>query len=83
MPCFSHAVVPALLRSLAPGGLILFETFTAGQLATGHPRNPAFVLAPGELLRLTAGVEVLHYREGPVQRDGRLVHLASLAARAP
>jgi hypothetical protein len=26
---------------------------------------------------------VLAHREGAVERDGRLVHLASLAARAP
>ena len=78
-----RALVPALLRALAPRGLLLFETFAAAQLATGHPRNPAFVLEPGELLRLTPGLEVLRYREGPVERDGGLVHLASLAARAP
>jgi tellurite methyltransferase len=78
-----RTLVPGLVRALVPGGLLLFETFTAEQLATGHPRNPAFVLAPGELLRLAAGLHVIEYREGPVARDGGTVHLASLAARAP
>ena len=78
-----RALVPALARALRPGGLLLFETFTVEQLATGHPRNPAFVLAPGELLRLAAGLDVIAYSEGPTERDGRTVHLASLAARAP
>jgi len=78
-----RALVPRLVGALAPGGLLLFETFTVEQLAAGHPRNPAFVLQPGELLRLAAGLEVLAYREGPVEREGRRRHLASLAARAP
>jgi tellurite methyltransferase len=77
-----RALVPALVRALRPGGLLFFETFTVAQLATGHPRNPAFVLEPGELLRLARGLDVLAYREGPVERDGNVVHLASLAARA-
>jgi SAM-dependent methyltransferase len=77
-----RALVPRLVRALAPGGLLLFETFTAAQLATGHPRNAAFVLAPGELLRLAAGLRVVAYREGAAERDGRTVHLVSLAARA-
>jgi SAM-dependent methyltransferase len=78
-----RALVPALVRALLPGGLFVFETFTSAQLATGHPRNPAFVLQPGEILRLAAGLQVLAHREGPVEREGRIVHLASLAARAP
>jgi SAM-dependent methyltransferase len=78
-----RVLVPALLTALQPGGLLVFETFVVEQLATGHPRNPAFVLAPNELLRLASGLRVLAYREGPVDRDGREVHLASLVARAP
>ena len=78
-----RALVPALVHALRPGGLLLFETFTIAQLATGHPRNPAFALAPGELPRLVLGLELLSYREGPVERDGQIVHLASLAARRP
>ena len=77
-----RALVPPLVRALRPGGLLLFETFTVAQLATGHPRNPAFALEPGELPRLARGLEVLAYREGAVERDGNVIHLASLAARA-
>jgi SAM-dependent methyltransferase len=78
-----RVLVPALVRALAPGGVLVFETFTRAQLATGHPRNPAFVLEPGELPRLVAPLRTLAYQEGPVERDGRTVHLASIAARAP
>jgi SAM-dependent methyltransferase len=78
-----RALADGLARALRPGGLLLFETFTRDQLLTGYPRNPCFVLAPGELPRLFGGLRVLAHREGPVERDGRLVHLASFAARAP
>jgi SAM-dependent methyltransferase len=78
-----RALFPRLVDALVPGGLLLFETFTVAQLASGHPRNPAFALQPGELLRLAAGMRILAHREGPVARDGRTVHLASLAAAAP
>jgi SAM-dependent methyltransferase len=75
--------VPSLVRALRPGGLFLAETFTREQLRTGHPRNPAYVLDPGELPRLAPGLAVLEHREGPFERDGGIVHLASFAARAP
>jgi hypothetical protein len=78
-----RALFPALLAALAPGGLLVFETFAAEQLRTGHPRNPDFVLRRGELLEATRGLEVLVHREGAVERDGRVVHLESLVARAP
>jgi SAM-dependent methyltransferase len=77
-----RGLIPQLIDALMPDGLLLFETFVIEQLATGHPRNPAFVLGPNELLDLVPGVRVLDYREGPVTRDGTIVHLASLAARA-
>ena len=33
-----------------PGGVLLYETFAAGNETVGKPSNPAFLLAPGELL---------------------------------
>jgi len=70
---------PALVRALAQGGLLLYETFTVDQVAFGHPKNPAFLLQHGELPRLVAPLEVVRGREG--EFDGRRV--ASVAARAP
>ncbi|HXU12651.1 MAG TPA: methyltransferase domain-containing protein [Candidatus Binatia bacterium] len=69
---------PALMRALAPGGLLLYETFTVDQAAFGHPKNPAFLLQHGELPRLVAPLEVVRQREG--EFDGRRV--ASVAARS-
>jgi rhodanese-related sulfurtransferase len=68
---------PAIVRSIAPGGLLFYETFLAGQAERGHPRNPAFLLEPGELALRVAPLTVLRGREGDV--DGKFV--ASIVAR--
>lgn len=41
---------PHLIDSLAPGGALLMETFGVGNEKLGRPRNPDFLLQPGELL---------------------------------
>jgi SAM-dependent methyltransferase len=40
----------AWAAALAPGGVLLVDTFGSGNEAFGRPRSPAFLLAPGELL---------------------------------
>jgi rhodanese-related sulfurtransferase len=68
---------PALARALRPGGVLLYETFTTAQAERGHPRNPEYLLQPGELARLVAPLQVIRSREG--DHEGRCV--ASVAAR--
>jgi hypothetical protein len=41
---------PQILAALAPGGLLLYETFAAGNEQFGRPRNPDHLLKRGELL---------------------------------
>ena len=50
-----------LRASIRPGGFVLYETFTQGQLAyeTG-PRSPNHLLRPGELRREFTGWELFH-----------------------
>ena len=43
---------PALLGAVAPGGLLIYETFAQAHAAIGRPRRPEFLLRPGELLAL-------------------------------
>jgi len=76
-------LAPAIAAALAPGGLLLYETFTIDQRSMAQgPRNPAFLLEPGELPRLCPALEVLGYseaiREGPEPEA-----VASLCARRP
>ncbi|WP_144112613.1 class I SAM-dependent methyltransferase [Paraburkholderia sp. BCC1886] len=56
---------PRLLRSLAPGGVLIYETFAQGNESVGKPSNPAFLLAPGELLDVVRGhLRVVAYQDG-------------------
>lgn len=58
--------VPRIVRTaLRPGGWLVYETFSAAQLdrSDNHIRNPAFTLAPGELVGLFPYFDVIAYRE--------------------
>lgn len=41
---------PRLLESVVTGGVLIYETFAAGNERYGRPSNPDFLLQPGELL---------------------------------
>ncbi len=70
---------PAFHRALRPGGILLYETFTTAHVKRGRPRNPAFLLEPGELPRLVAPLTVARADEG--DRDGQMV--SAVVARKP
>ena len=55
---------PSLIEALAPGGVVLYETFTEAQRAHGRgPTSPDHLLAPGELPSWFQGLETLFYEE--------------------
>lgn len=60
-----RALCPAIARALRPGGLLFYQTFTAG-LA-----NPDYLLGPNELLDLFPSLSVLRYHEPEPGPDGR------------
>ena len=74
-------LAPAISAALAPGGLLLYETFTVAQRALGSgPRRAEFLLEPGELPALFPDLEPLEHWEG--RSDGPAPEcLARLAAR--
>lgn len=43
-------ILPDIVRAVASGGVLLYETFARGQERFGRPENPDFLLRPGELL---------------------------------
>ncbi len=56
-----------LLDALLPGGVLIYETFAAGNERFGHPRNPDFLLRPGELEDVVRGrLRVVAYEHGEV-----------------
>ncbi|HEX7326673.1 MAG TPA: methyltransferase domain-containing protein [Rhodanobacteraceae bacterium] len=48
-------LLPHLVDAVANGGVLIYETFAAGNERYGRPNNPAFLLRPGELLEAVRG----------------------------
>ncbi|WP_282604187.1 bifunctional 2-polyprenyl-6-hydroxyphenol methylase/3-demethylubiquinol 3-O-methyltransferase UbiG [Pelagibius sp. Alg239-R121] len=62
-------IIADIVRAVAPGGILLYETFAQGNERFGRPSNPDFLLAPGELLDAAAGqLRVLAYEDLVVER---------------
>jgi hypothetical protein len=66
-------LIPTLLSSVAPGGVLLYETFASGNETVGHPARADFLLRPGELLSACASLQVVAYENGFVQNPPRFV----------
>lgn len=57
-----------LLQALDPGGVLIYETFAAGNERFGKPRNPDHLLQPGELLEIVRGrLRVIAYEDVTVE----------------
>ena len=55
---------PDVLTALAPEGLLIYETFAAGNEAFGRPRNPDHLLQRGELLSgILDGLTIIAYED--------------------
>jgi len=55
---------PQILAALAPGGLLLYETFAAGNEQFGRPLNPDHLLNRGELLSgILTGLTIIAYED--------------------
>jgi SAM-dependent methyltransferase len=57
-------LLPRIAQALAPGGVLLYETFMRGNERYGRPSNPAFLLEPGELWRAFGGLHVIAFEQG-------------------
>lgn len=55
---------PTLLDSLAPGGLLIYETFAVGNETVGKPSRPDFLLRSGELLQVCHSLRIVAYEDG-------------------
>lgn len=68
-----------LEAALRPGGILLYETYTKQYLKYRPDSEPTHLLAPGELQRHFAAMEILHYAE--VDKPASSEHCAQLIAR--
>ncbi|MCX5590020.1 class I SAM-dependent methyltransferase [Alcaligenes endophyticus] len=64
---------PVILDSLEPGGMLIYETFAQGNEMFGRPRNPEFLLQPGELLERCQGMHIIAYEHGLLPGPERVV----------
>jgi SAM-dependent methyltransferase len=74
---------PALLDALAPGGVLLYETFMEGNERFGRPSNPAFLLKDGELLDLARGRLSVTAYEARMISEPKMAMVQRIAARRP
>jgi SAM-dependent methyltransferase len=76
-------ILPRIIELVAPDGLLLYETFALGNEAFGRPRNPDFLLGPGELFEAVRGkLDVLAY-EQCVMGAPKPAVIQHIAARRP
>lgn len=69
---FLHrAILPWIAAAVAPGGMLVYETYARGQERFGRPRHPRFLFQPGEIATAFPGLRTLvheepHPEEGPI-----------------
>ncbi len=74
-------LLPLIVQSLAPEGLLLYETFAAGNETVGKPSRAVFLLQAGELLQACQSLNVIAYENGFLSSPERFVQ--RIAAAAP
>jgi SAM-dependent methyltransferase len=75
-------LLATVIGSVADGGVLIYETFAAGNETVGRPSRPDFLLQPGELLRACADLQVVAYENGFLEDPERFVQRI-VAVRKP
>jgi SAM-dependent methyltransferase len=75
--------LPDVLALLAPGGVLIYETFMLGNERYGKPSSPDFLLRPGELRALVsaAGLREIAFCEGYADTPKPCLRQAIVAIR--
>lgn len=66
-------LMDTLLASLAPGGVLIYETFASGNETVGRPARPDFLLKNGELLNICSNLHIVAYEHGFLDQPDRFV----------
>ena len=66
-------LLPTIVQSLSPGGVLIYETFADGQQSVGRPSRPDFLLQRGELLRATETLRLVAFEDGFIDMPARYV----------
>jgi len=76
-------LLPAIVGSVAPGGVLIYETFAAGNETVGKPSRPDFLLRPGELLAACPGLHVVAFEDGFLDSPARFVQRIAAVRATP
>lgn len=78
-----RALLPTLVDTLAPGGVLICETFAIGNERYGKPSNPDFLLRPGELLEAARGLRTIAFEDGFLSAPDRCVQRIVAVRESP
>ncbi len=79
-----RALMPTLIGSLAPGGVLIYETFAQGNETVGKPSRPDFLLRPGELLEVCRGLRIVAFEDGYQDAPQRFIQrIAAVRQEVP
>ena len=76
-------LLPAIVASVDTGGVLLYETFARGNESVGRPSRPEFLLKPGELLGVAAGLRIVAYEDGFLDTPSRFMQRVAAVREAP
>lgn len=76
-------LLPTIVASVAPGGVLVYETFAQGNETVGRPARPEFLLAPGELLHVCKELRVVGYEDGFIDEPARFVQRITAVRELP
>tara|TARA_B100000029_G_scaffold512746_1_gene610286 strand:- start:427 stop:978 length:552 start_codon:yes stop_codon:yes gene_type:complete len=72
-----------IVSAVAPGGVLIYETFAIGNEQYGRPKNPDFLLNDGELMEVVSGkLSIGAYEHGFVEKPKPAVVQRIFATRA-
>jgi len=77
---------PDLAAALAPVGVLIYETFMAGNERFGRPTNPDFLLKPNELFDTFAhALRVVAFEQGEVEapKPAMMQRIAAIKGASP
>ena len=75
-------LLPRLIASVAPGGVLIYETFAQGNETVGKPSRPDFLLQEGELLAATTALQTIAFEQGFCEQPPRFLQRI-VAVRKP
>jgi SAM-dependent methyltransferase len=66
-------LLPRIIGAVETGGVLIYETFSAGNETVGKPSRPDFLLRPGELIQACGTLRVVGFEDGFLDEPPRFV----------